>query len=646
MTKSSLLSALLLGTALTALSAPLAQAQIEPMAPATAQPVAQTQAAAPKRNIIIFVADGLRYGIVNKDTAPTFAQIQHDGVDFTNSHSVYPTVTTVNASAIATGHGIGDTGEYGNVMYLGMPALDAAFGSLGGDMEDDAVLQQANDRLGPNYLSETSLLKVARLQGYQTAAIGKEGPIAIQDIEAVRGKAPTIIIDDSTGWEKLNPPDFVPLAPEIKAAIKAAGLEPQARDRGLNQSPGAYNLPGVQVANVYQQQWFVDVATKVVLPKFAKSGQPFALVYWSRDPDGTQHNNGDSLNQLNPGINGPTSLAAVRNASDNLQALIDTLKALGVYDNTDIFVTADHGFSTISRQSKTSYAATLDFSGDTQANDTVKGFVPPGFVAIDLAHALNLPLMDAFGAPIDYAHHFHPGGVAMLGNDPKNPDIIFIVGGGSDMMYLDPKKAKDLAPKIIAALSKEDYTGALFNDESLGLIPGSLPMADVRLSGTAKTPKPGIYISFADHVTPACLKKWKNPELCSALVVDGGLQQGQGSHGALTRANTRNFMAAIGPDFKAGFKDVSPVSNADIAPTLIKAAGLTPPQAVGQLKGRAIDEALQGGPDAVASQSQVTRSTPAANGFITVLEGQSAGGEGYFDAAGMPGRVVGLKTQK
>ncbi len=637
MFKSRLLSALLLGTALTAVSAPLVHAQTA--APA-AQPAAP-QPAAPKRNIVIFVADGLRYGIVNKDTAPTLARIQHDGVDFANSHSVYPTVTTVNASVIATGHGVGDTGEYGNVMFLGMPALSAAFASAGGDMEDDAVLQQTNDRFGPNYLSETSLLKLARQQGYQTAAIGKEGPVAIQDIEAVRGKAPTIIIDDMTGWDKLNPPDSVPLAPEIKAAIKAAGLETQARDRGLNQSPGAYNLPGVQVSNIYQQQWFVDVTTKVVLPKFAQSGQPFALVYWSRDPDGTQHNNGDSLNTLNPGINGPTSLAAVKNASDNLQALIDTLKALGVYDNTDIFVTADHGFSTISRQSKTSYAATLAFP-----DDTVKGFLPQGFVAIDLAHALKLPLLDAYGAPIDYTHHFHTGGVAMLGNDPKNPDVIFVVGGGSDMMYLDPKKAKDLAPRIIAVLAKEDYTGALFNDESLGQIPGALAMKDVRLSGSAKTPKPGIYISFADHTTPACLKTWKNPEICSALVVDGNLQQGQGSHGALTRANTRNFMAAIGPDFKAGFKDPSPVSNADIAPTLIHATGLTPPEAVGTLKGRIIDEALQGGPAQVATQPMVTRSMPAANGFTTVLEGQSAGDESYFDAAGQPGRVVGLKSAK
>jgi len=586
------------------------------------------------RNIVVFVADGLRYGIVNKDTAPTLYDIQQKGVDFRNSHAVYPTVTTVNASVIATGHAPGDTGEYANNMYWGPEALKSS-GTTVGDMEDDVVLAEVNARLGGNYLNEDSLLKLARDHGYQTAAIGKEGPVLIQDIGAADGKS-TLIFDDVTSTSKHS--EGVPLPADVVDAMKAAGIETRARDRGLNGSPGAYNMPGVLVPNSYQQQWFVDVATRVVLPRFAKSGQPFALVYWSRDPDGTQHNTGDSLNTLSPGINGPTSLAAVRNASDNLQALIDALKSEGGYDNTDIFVTADHGFSTITRQSKTSYAATLSFP-----DDTVKGFLPQGFVAIDLAHALNLPLNDAYGQPLP--KRFHPGGVSLIGADPKNPDIIVIVGGGSDIIYLDPKKAKDLAPKIVAALSKEDYTGALFADESLGSIKGALTLKDARLSGAGKTPKPAIYISFADYALPSCVKKWQNPELCSILAVDGGLQQGQGSHGALTRANTRNFMAAIGPDFKAGFVDASPVSNADITPTLSHILGfqLAPK---GTLVGRVLHEALPGGPQTTAATATVVRSDPAANGFTTVMETQSADGETYLDAAGMPGRVVGLKTQK
>src|SRR5450432_2421455 len=53
------------------------------------------QAAAP-HNIIIFVADGLRYGSVTADNMPNMFKLKAAGVDFTNSHSLFPTITTVN----------------------------------------------------------------------------------------------------------------------------------------------------------------------------------------------------------------------------------------------------------------------------------------------------------------------------------------------------------------------------------------------------------------------------------------------------------------------------------------------------------------------------------------------------------------------
>ena len=62
-----------------------------------------------------------------------------------------------------------------------------------------------------------------------------------------------------------------------------------------------------------------------------------------------------------------------------------TLKELGLDGNTNIFVTADHGFSTISKQSKTSPAAKLKYERIPE------GHLPPGFLAIDLAEALGLP---------------------------------------------------------------------------------------------------------------------------------------------------------------------------------------------------------------------------------------------------------------
>ena len=55
-----------------------------------------------------------------------------------------------------------------------------------------------------------------------------------------------------------------------------------------------------------------------------------------------------------PGINGPTSLAAIRNAYDDLARIRSSLDELGLLDTTDIIATSDHGFSTISKESRTS----------------------------------------------------------------------------------------------------------------------------------------------------------------------------------------------------------------------------------------------------------------------------------------------------
>ena len=63
---------------------------------------------------------------------------------------------------------------------------------------------------------------------------------------------------------------------------------------------------------------------------FKARNKPFVLVFWSRDPDGSQHNTGDSLNAVTPGINGPTSLAGIRNADDNLAQLRKALDELGL----------------------------------------------------------------------------------------------------------------------------------------------------------------------------------------------------------------------------------------------------------------------------------------------------------------------------
>ena len=587
--------------------------------------VADASAQPRPHNIIVFVADGLRSGIVTPETSPALAALRAEGVDFQNSHSLYPTVTTVNASAIATGHYIGDTGDFGNVVYVGPEPMAFPVQGLAATLEDDAVLALMNERYAGNYLNEATLLATARAQGFSTAAVGKLGPTEIQDVTQRDGST-TIVIDDSTGQAS---PDGIPLAPDVAAAIKAAGLPTTAPDRGLNGSSGAFNMPGVRVANVEQQDWFTKVVTDVVLPRFKQADKPFALVYWSRDPDGTQHNQGDSLNQLSPGINGPTTMAALKNVSNDLQRIRDALKAQGLDQTTDIVVTADHGFSTASKQSKTSPSARLSYP------DVVPGFLPNGFLAVDLSLALKLPLWTTSALPIEVKDGAHPKGAAMLGADPAHPQIVVTSNGGTDLIYLTGGDPKVMAQRLIPLLTAQDYTGTLFVDDDLGAMPGTLPMSLINLKGAARTPQPSIIVGFASQLGDC------GRDICQIDIADTDLQQGQGQHGSFGRGDTHNFMAAVGPDFKAGFVDPSPVSNADLAQTLARVTGLKlTPQ--GKLSGRVLSEALTGGAETPFAAKTV-HSDKAADGFETVLDYQEAGGARYFDAAGMPGRVFGVK---
>ncbi len=572
---------------------------------------APAAAADKPHNVLIFVADGLRYVSVTPQSAPTLWKLKTEGVDFIDSHSVYPTITTVNASAIATGHYIGDTGNFGNTIYSGFPSTETGNAPIA-NIENDVMLGELNDHFGGNYLNETSLIASARQAGFATAIMGKVGPTSVQDVTQRDGTG-TIVIDDA-----FNTPKGITVAPDVLAAIKAAGL--------------AANAPKTSVPNNEQQQYMVAVATKVVLPRLASSGHPFAMLYWSRDPDATQHSAKDSIGKLTPGINSPSGRTGIKDADDTLAALLAALKAQGLDKTTDVFVTADHGFSTIDRHSATSMAGKITYS------DVPAGETPPGFVAIDIADALGLPLSDPhLHKPVDYKGGHHPAfGNGFIGADPDHPEVMVIDNGGSDHIYLPGANAKEMAAKIVDILTKEDYISGIFVNDALGDIPGALPMSAVNLRGTALTPQPSIIVSFASHLIPGC----KPLLMCVAEIADTSLETGQGMHGTFSRADTRNFMAAMGPDFKAHFADPAPVSNADINPTLahVLALHIVPK---GGLTGRAASEALRAGKKVTVTRGwQVSQ--PAANGQKTVLDYQQVGGTRYFDAAGFPGRTVGL----
>ena len=426
-----------------------------------------------QRNLILFVPDGLRALSVTPEATPAIAAVRDKGVNFANPHSLFPTFTMANASGLSTGHFIGDTGAFSNTIYTGFPVAHAS-SSVTPFIEANPVLGDIDEHFSGNFVDEDAILLAARNQNFSTAAIGKVGPILMFDHTDRTGDK-TITVDDSTGS-----PGGIPLSQAIQNALTAAGLPLAAPKRGANGKVGDASTPGTTEANVEQQKYFADVAAKVVLPMFKAQNKPFVLVFWSRDPDGTQHNQGDSLLKLEPGINGPTSRAAIKNADDNLAQLRAALDELGLAANTDIVIAADHGFSTISKESKTSRAAQASYQG------VPSGLLPPGFLAIDIAKALALPLHDPDDRNAAVSDGKYPKrGNGLIGSDPEKPDVVVASNGGSDLVYI-PGKDRAVTAKVVNALLEQDYVSGLFVDDALGSYDGTLPLSAINMLGAPR----------------------------------------------------------------------------------------------------------------------------------------------------------------
>ncbi len=599
--------------------------------PAQAQDCLALRAAArpmaARPNLVLFVPDGLRGRLVDAQRAPTMDALRRTGVAFPNAHSLFPTFTTPNASAFATGVHLGDTGDFGNTLLAGF-GLQSAAGSPIPFIENNAVLAEldASARYAGDFLGEPTLLAAARCLGYATAAVGKLGPTLIQD-HTLDGRQSTVVIDDATG---MPAPAGVPLSPEVAARLKAQGLPTVTPKRGANGDAGDAERPGTLVDNRQQQDYFLAATTRVILPWFREQGRPFFLVYWSRDPDGSQHGHGDSPNALVPGINGPTSLAGVRDADNNLAGILQTLEDLGLAGQTDLIVASDHGFSTIAKESLTSASARVSYP-DTK---TVRpGQLPPGFLALDLARGLGLPLYDPDDANCVVSPDGHPRrGNALIGGTPEAPALAVAANGGSDLIYL-ARPDRRLVQSVLDVLLRQDYVSGLFVDDALGRFDGTLRLGDINLKGEARTPVPSILVNFRSFST-GC----EDPLLCAVEVADTSLQQGQGMHGSFSRADTLNFIAARGPDFRAGFVDLAPVSNADVGLTLAWLLGLDTGR--GTVPGRVLREAID--QPVPAFEQGWLRSAPAPGGLRTLLRFQRVDDTRYFDAAGFPGRTLGL----
>src|SRR5438105_15831569 len=104
-------------------------------------------AANPDRHVVVVVWDGMRPDFVSEQNTPTLWKLAQSGVTFRNHHSVYPSATIVNGTAIATGVYPNHSGLLANHDYR--PEIDA---QKSVDVENVAVVGKADQLSGGKYI--------------------------------------------------------------------------------------------------------------------------------------------------------------------------------------------------------------------------------------------------------------------------------------------------------------------------------------------------------------------------------------------------------------------------------------------------------------------------------------------------------------
>src|SRR5437773_3324508 len=122
-----------------------------------AQPSSQS------RNVVVVVWDGMRPDFVTEQNTPTLWKLAHEGVTFRNHHSVYPSATMVNGTAIVTGVYPGKNGIIANHVYR--PDIDSRHAI---DVENPAVVQRGDELSGGKYVSRSTIAELVQRAGGRT----------------------------------------------------------------------------------------------------------------------------------------------------------------------------------------------------------------------------------------------------------------------------------------------------------------------------------------------------------------------------------------------------------------------------------------------------------------------------------------------
>src|SRR5215813_5192840 len=257
---------------------------------------------------LVFILDGLRPDSINPDDTPNLYRLRLEGVNFLNGHSVFPTVTRVNAAAIGTGTYPGTNGIVGNTMYVAKVNQNRAF-----DNGDYKNLLKLDEVTGGNMVLAKSLGELLHSRGMKMAAVssGSGGQSLLLNPRAPKGVG--ILVNG-----ELEPGALVAYPSEVNSEVLSR-FGPAPRQGG-QKDPYDTSV-----------NWTQDVLREYVIPQL----KPDVILNWIGEPDHMQHAFG---------VGSPEARRSLQNADRQVGLVLKKLEAAGLSDRTNIFVVSDHGF--------------------------------------------------------------------------------------------------------------------------------------------------------------------------------------------------------------------------------------------------------------------------------------------------------------
>ena len=248
---------------------------------------------------LLIVLDGLRPDYVTPELMPNLHALGARGVVFTDHHSVYPTVTRVNAASISTGAYPETHGLLGNSVFF--PDVDNTRFLSTGERDNLLRIESAE---GGRLLTAPTLGKRLEVAGLRllVASAGSTGSSYLLNHTVAGG-----------------------------GVIHYDYALPAALGEAVQEQLGP--TPPAAMPNSARNRYIVDALLEIGLEHV----DPTVAILWLSDPDTTAHAHG---------IGHPTSVAALRAVDAELERIQAGLRAAGLLDEFNIWVTSDHGFST------------------------------------------------------------------------------------------------------------------------------------------------------------------------------------------------------------------------------------------------------------------------------------------------------------